>query len=267
MSAEMATALSFTAAALKFSAVPAAAFELLSAQRRTAIEAWLLGKLPRLVWTFLVTLLVLYVSVALLVKLGPYVLLIVFLFGGLVSLAVAVQLGPEKYAALYALYAVLVVAVLVAAVLEKWVLPEAWILALGYPFEAVSAWASANPYVDYLLPDYRVQAFLDHFRSVFRRIEDWLWDWLAFLSGTYFFLARGVMVVMIAAIQLLLGLGIAIGALLVLGVPPYLFMKFSDQVRQRLNIDKDRIPVGAFFFWATGETIEFGMKVHDTFWR
>lgn len=57
------------------------------------------------------------------------------------------------------------------------------------------------------------------------------------------------------------------GAIVAVGGPLYLFMKFSDYTRLKLNIDKDRIPVGAFFFWATGETIEFGLKAYQALWK
>jgi hypothetical protein len=267
MPCEDALVLAFVAAALKFTAVPAAAFELLSAQRRTAIEAWLFGKLPKLVATFMATLFMLFISVALLVKAGPYLLLIYFLFYGVISLAILLYWDAEKFLAYHVVGIVLSIAITVAAALEKWVIPEAWVVAMGHPFEVVSEWANTSPFIDWFLPDYSVQAFRENFRGVFHRIEEWLWDWLAFLYGAYFFLTRGAMLLMIALIQLLLVVGIVVGVIVVLAIPPSLFMKFSDCVRQKLHIDKDRIPVGAFFFWATGETIEFGMRAQETFWK
>ena len=42
-------------------------------------------------------------------------------------------------------------------------------------------------------------------------------------------------------------------------------MKFSDYTRLKFGIDKDRIPVGAFVFWAMGETIEIGLKAYGAF--
>ncbi|OUL99992.1 hypothetical protein A8M77_23470 [Variovorax sp. JS1663] len=259
--------LEFIAALLKFSAVPAAAFELMSKERRARTESWLVGRLPKLIKAFLVTLVVLNVCVALLVKAGPYLFLLFFLFGGLISTVMMLSLKEDQLFAYLATVFAFIVAGMVAAALEKWVIPEAWIVTMGRPFEAVSAWANTNPYVDWLLPDYSGQAFLENFRSFFSSLEHWLWSWLAFVWSTYFFFARGVMVLMVALIQLLLAVGVVAGAIVAVGGPLYLFMKFSDYTRLKLDIDKDRIPVGAFFFWATGETIEFGLKAYVALWK
>ena len=252
----------FIAALLKFSAVPAAAFELMSKERRATTESWLVGSLPKLIKAFLVTLVVLNVCVALLVKAGPYVFLFFFVFGGLISGVVMLTLKPEQLFAYQVAAFAFLTGGMIAAALEKWVIQEAWIVTMGRPFEAVSAWANTNPYVDWLVPDYSGQAFLENFRSFFSSLEHWLWSWLAFAWGAYFFFARGVMVLMVALIQLLLAVGVVAGAFVAVGGPLYLFMKFSDYTRLKLKIDKDRIPVGAFFFWATGETIEFGLKAY-----
>lgn len=260
-------ALAFVAATLKFSAVPAAAFELLSMQRRTAIEEWLLGKLPQLVKAVIVTSAVLYVSVVLLVKAGPYMLITLLLFNRVIAWIALWVFDFEGSATFMVTVFAFVMLSLIAAVFEKWFLPEAWILSLGYPFEAVSAWANSIAWADWLLPDYSGREFLDNYRKVFQGVEEWMWEWTAFLYGSYFFLARGAMVLMVALIQVLLVAGIVFGTVTALAIPPYLFMKFSDLVRQRLHIEKDRIPVGAFFFWAAGETIEYGLKAHETFWN
>jgi hypothetical protein len=259
--------LAYVAAALKFSAVPAAAFELLTKERREAIETWLVGKLPRLIRNFSITVIVLYVCVALLVKAGPYLILIVFLFGNLISFLVLGYVNEKHVAAYYGALWALSIATLIAAILEKWVIPEAWIVAIGYPFETVSNWANTHPYVDWFLPDYSGEKFLEDFRHVFRAIEDWLWSWLAFLSALYFFYARGAMLLMVVMIQLLLLLGVVFGTLIVLGLPVYAFIKLSDYFKHRLRIDKDRIPLLALVFWAIGETIEFAMKTQELFWR
>jgi hypothetical protein len=260
--------LAYVAAALKFSAVPAAAFELLTKERRAAIETWLVGKLPRLIRSFSITLVVLYVCVALLVKAGPYLVVVYIFFGNLISPVVLSRLNEIRHiAAFYSAIIVLSIAILIAAILEKWVIPETWIVAIGYPFETVSNWANAHPYVDWFLPDYSAQKFLEDFRHVFRAIEDWLWSWLAFLNAFYFFFARGAMLLTVVVIQLLLLLGASFGVLIVLGFPVYAFIKLSDYFKRRMRIDKDRIPLLALIFWAFGETIEFAMKTQEFFWR
>lgn len=267
MSTQDALVLAYVAAALKFSAVPAAAFELLGKARREALESWLVLRLPRWIVTFSITLLVLYASAALLVKAGPYLLLVFYVASRLIALLVGLSADPKKAVDYQLTMLVISIAVMIAAALEKWVIPEAWIVAAGYPFETVSTWANAHPLLDWLLPDYSAQGFLDDFRRVFDRIENWLWGWLAFLNWGYFFFARGVMLLMVVAIPLLLALGIVLGALVLLGLPVYGFVKLSDLARQALRIDKERIPLGALIFWATGETIEFAMKTQEMFWK
>lgn len=267
MSPQDALVIAYVAAALKFSAVPAAAFELLGKARREAMEAWLVLRLPRWISGFSLTLLVLYVAVALLVKAGPYLVLLFFIGGRLLGFLMAMSLNQKDIEGFSMLMFLVVLAVLAFAVLEKWVIPEAWIVAAGLPFETVSRWANAHPVLDWLLPDYVGRDFLDDFRRVFHRLENWLWSWLAVLGWGYFFFARGMMLLMVVLIQLLLGAGVVLGVLIVLGLPLALFVKFSDLARRLLRIDKERIPLGALIFWATGETIEFAMKTQEMFWR
>jgi hypothetical protein len=267
MSTQEAFALAYVAAALKFCAVPAAAFELLGKARREALESWLVVRLPQWIGALSITLLVLYVSVALLVKAGPYLVLVFFLGGRLIGWFVFASLDQKQAHAFQMSMFVFSIAVTVAAVVEKWVIPEAWIVAAGYPFETVSTLANSDPLLDWLLPDYSGQGFLDEFRRVFDAVENWLWSWLAVLGWGYFFFARGVMLLMVVLIQLLLALGVVLVALIVLGFPLYAFVKLSDVARMALRIDKERIPLGALILWATGETIEFALKTHEMFWK
>jgi hypothetical protein len=250
--------LNYLAAALKFSAVPAAAFELIPEECRDAIESWLVEKLPKLIKSFSIIFLFLYVCVLLLAKFGPYLLLFFLFFRGTDWLILLVSDG--KLTRMIGYSFIFFFGILVAAIFEKWILPESWVLAIAYPFEVFSVWANGNPYVDWILPDYSGSGFLEHFRQVFLALENWLWNWLAFLSWIYFFLGRGFMLFMVVFIQILFFLGIIIAALLAIWLPLCLFIQFSDFVKHTLRIVKGRIPVGAFTLWAIGETLEFGLK-------
>lgn len=73
------------------------------------------------------------------------------------------------------------------------------------------------------------------------------------------------MLLMVVLIQIFFFLGVILGLLLILGLPVHLFIKFSDYVKRILQIEKDRIPVGAFILWATGEILEFGLKTLEQF--
>lgn len=257
----------YLAAVLKFSSVPTGAFELVGEERRDAIESWLVDKLPELIKSFGVTLLVLYVCVFLLVNIGPYLVLFYIVFGRFITWRIFLAMGEDDIASWAVFDIALSLGILVAAILEKWILPDSWVLAIAYPFEAFSVWANGIPYVDWVLPDYSGKGFLEHFRRVFLAIEDWLWNWLAFLNWGYFFIARGFMLLTVIVIQILFFLGVILGLAFALGLPVHLFIQFSDFVKRRLGIAKGPIPVGAVILWATGESLEFGLKTLERFQR
>src|SRR5688572_12223918 len=59
---------------------------------------------------------------------------------------------------------------------------------------------------------------------------------------SYFFLARGFMLLMVVLIQILFSLGVIFALPLALGLPLYLFIQFSDFAKRTLRIAKGRIP-------------------------
>ena len=66
-------------------------------------------------------------------------------------------------------------------------------------------------------------------------------------------------------IQILFFLSVMLGLALALGLPTQLFIQFSDFVKRKLQTPKGSIPVGAFMLWASGETLEFGLKTLERF--
>ena len=252
----------FAAAFLKYLAVPAAAIELLHPKRRDAIEAWLEDKLPKIVKGTAITLFVLYLAVLLLVSLGPWLVLILFFLGRPINWIIIRALQDEDAGLGCAVGgAVASILILIVAALEKWVIPEDWILALAYPYEAFSVWANGHWLVDWLLPDFTARGFLDHYRDVFVRTEEWLWDWVAFFYTLYFFFARGFMVVMVAGIQLTFFASIVFSCILIPLAPLHFIMKLSEYIKERLKSQvSGRLPIVAFLVFATGETLDFAIE-------
>ena len=256
--------LNYLAAVLKFFAVPAAVFELIAKEYRDRIESWLVEKLPKLLKSFGITFVILYILVVLLVKLGPFLVILYLLFINLITKIITdiitSETGWNPIGTALVIGCGLFLGFIVAAIFEKWILPESWILTIAYPFEAFSVWANSNSYVDLVLPDYSGERFLEYYRQVFLAIENFLWSWLAIVYRIYFFLARGLMLLMVILIQISFFLSTLFLLLFSFWLPLFLFIRFSDFVKRTFRIARDRIPVGAFILWATGETLEFILK-------
>lgn len=248
---------------LRLVAVPAAAIEFLDSQRREAIESWLAGTLPKVVKGTALALALVYVMVLLLVSLGPWLVLSFLFFGKLINLVVMKTIGGDSAQLGCAAVAfVLSVVTVIAAVLEKWVIPESWVLSLAYPYETFSVWANGHWLVDWLLPDFTAAGFLAHYREVVEAAEDWLWDWLAFVYGLYFFVARGIMLVMIGAIQLALFASIALAAVLVPLTPLHFVMKLSEYLKRRLRFAiPGRLPVIGLLVVMIAELTDFALDI------
>lgn len=248
---------------LRLVAVPAAAIEFLDAQRREAVESWLADTLPKVVRGTALALALVYVMVLLLVSVGPWLVVIFFFFGRLISFVVTRAVGGEsaQLGCAVAAFVVSFVATL-AAVLEKWVIPESWILALAYPYETFSVWANGYWLVDWLLPDFTAAGFLAHYREVVKAAEDWLWDWLAFVYGLYFFVARGIMLVMVGAIQLALFASIVLAAVMVPLTPLHFIMKLSEYLKRRLRFAiPGRLPVIGLLVVMIAELTDFALDI------
>lgn len=253
--------LEFAAAAIKYLAVPAAAIELLKLERREAIEAWLAETLPKLVKGIAITLVVLYVTVVLLVVAGPWLVLICLVFGRLFGPVLLAMFSEDEISGCWNLVLIFLVLVFAGA-LEKWLIPESWILTMSLPYETFSVWANQHWLVDWLLPSFTGEGFLAYYREVLKMAENWLWDTLALVYGLYFFFARGLMLILVAGIQLAFLVAIVFTAILIPLAPLHFVMLFSEAVKRRFKFETfGRLPVGAFLVWATGETLEFTVKV------
>ena len=125
---------------------------------------------------------------------------------------------------------VFAVLVFVAAALEKWLIPESWILTMSRPYEAFSVWANQHWLVDWLLPNFTAEGFLAYYREVLEMVESWLWDWLAWGWGLYFFFARGLMLVLVVGIQLAFFVSIVLIAILIPLAPLHFVMMLSEAV-------------------------------------
>lgn len=253
--------LEFAAAALKYLAVPAAAIEFLKQERREKIETWLTETLPKLVRTLSITLAFLFLTVVLLVGLGPWLVLIYAVFGKLVHYIFMLALDEDDYEGCLMIGCLLSVLSVVAAVLEKWLIPESWILSIALPYETFSGWANQHWLIDWLLPDFTGEGFLAYYREILNMAENWLWDWLAWFYQLYFFFARGLMLILVVGVQLAFFAAAIFTAILIPLTPLHFVMKFSEAVKKRFKFQSlGRLPVGAFLVWATGETLEFAVK-------
>ena len=248
---------------LKVLAVPAGVIEFLDAKRRQAIESWLSDTLPKIIKGTAITLVVLYVTVLLLVALGPWLVLIFLVFGKLITqlLMLAIDDDDARTGCMAAGF-VLSIVVVIASVLEKWAIPESWVLALAYPYETFSVWANGNWLVDWLLPDFTAQGFLRHYREVFNETEEWLWDWLAFFYSIYFFFTRGFLLVLVAFIQIAFLASIVLTGILIPLTPLHFVMKLSEYVKRRLHFQASgRLPVMGLLVLALGEGMGFAIDV------
>jgi hypothetical protein len=247
----------YLAAAIKFTAVPIGAIEFMTPASRQRLEQWLVTRLPKLLKAFAIALGLTYVMVMLLVIAGPYVAIAYFTFGGLILGQLQALDGQVQYPSLSVLVTPVIV---IAASLEKWVLPLSWVLAIGAPYEHFSTWANGFPGVDWILPDYSGPVFLKHYQDTFNSIEDWLWDWLAFVNVSYFFFSRGLMLLVIIFIQLSLFAGLTLAATLCLLLPIEIVILASDRLKNGLHIVEGQIPIAAFMLLLIGETLDFGTK-------
>jgi len=259
-------ALELVASALKYLAVPAAALEFLKLERRQAIEAWVAGTLPRLVKGMGISVVFLYVTVALLVVAGPWLVLLYFVFGRAVwqfaAFAVASDDKPDAATGCVATGCLFSVVVFTGSVLEKWLMPESWVVAMAIPYERFSVWANQHWLIDWVLPDFTTEGYLANYRRVLEMAEAWLWDWLAWIYQLYFFFARGLMLVLVGAIQLAFFASIVLAVILVPLAPLHAVMYFSEAVKRKMKFEAmGRVPVGAFLVWGTGETLEFVVRV------
>jgi hypothetical protein len=250
--------LQYLAATIQFSAVPIGALEFMTPESRQRLESWLVTQLPKLLKSLLLVLALLYITVFLLVKVGPYVAIAYLLFGGLIATAVSLSSDNPMNGAILGWALGLVI--LIAAALEAWVLPASWVLAIASPFELFSTWANSFGLVDWLLPDYSASAFLKNYQDTFNRLENWLWSWLRYFYFGYFFFSRGLMLIAVIVIQLALVAGGALIVSLCLAIPVYLFIWISDRLKQRLHIAEGRIPIAAFVLFVIGETLDFGIQ-------
>ena len=252
---------------LQYLAVPAAALEFLKLDHREAVERWLGDALPKLVRSLAASVVLLYVAVLALVIAGPWLVLMYMIFGKVMYYAISHEVEAESGdgeppGGCMMLNCSFWVLVFFAAVLEKWLIPESWIVSLSRPFEAFSMWANQFAPIAWLFPEFAAQEFLAYFREVFTLVEGWLWDWLAWLYGFYFFLTRGLMVVLAAAVQIFFLLATAVALGLVVLFPLHMIMMLSEKVKRRLQLQAfGRLPIAAFLVWATGETIEFSLRL------
>jgi hypothetical protein len=240
---------------LKYFAVPAAAFEFLSDEKKTQLERWMLKKLP----SFLLYAVGFFFGISLVITILAHGS--IFLVAGLVIIAVVGSLFSEtisdyRFGVLFA--------ALFFAVIQQWILPESWTIALAYPLEFICDIFQKVPVINSFLPDYDAEQFVTSYQSFFDKYNYDFGSWW-YVFKVYMFATKGLLLMIILLLDILAISFVCLIVFLVLLVPLNAVIKFSDFIKRLLKIREKAIPIGAFIIWSLGETIAIIVNTYKLF--
>lgn len=282
----------FAANCLKFTAVPAGLFEMLHINTRTRIDAAIErgAKLGRRVSGIATVLVVAAVLVALLVGWSVYLacaILIAFLIVGYIAMIVQPQRPTRIFALVITLLVVLVACILVGKGALWWfeggMTPSKYSPYLWIEKQLMSAMGVTW---SFYTPDQNFADLLTRRTDLYIRVfgdEDtnqWSLSYILnlgqYLSFDYYWASYQLLFTHIAA-----GLFVAVFIILNLGtiivvasLPVWAISELIHRLYEMLNALKvrvalqprTRIPIGAAILWSLGETISFGISIHEAFW-
>jgi hypothetical protein len=249
------TILLYIADVLKYFAVPAAAYEFLSNEKKLLLERWILKKLPYL----LLYGAVFFFGISLILTILAYGS--IFLVAGLILIAIIGSTFSETISDYR--FSVLFVALIFAAI-QEWVLPESWIIALAYPLEFICDIFQKVPVINSFLPDYDASQFVTSYQSFFDTFNVDFGGW-SYVLKIYLFATKGLLLLIILLLDILALLFVMLVIFLVFLVPMNAVVKLSDLIRRLFNIKEKAVPIGAFIVWSLGETIAFLVNTYKFF--
>ncbi|PTX62188.1 hypothetical protein C8N46_103287 [Kordia periserrulae] len=240
---------------LKYFAVPAAAFEFLSDEKKARLEQWILKKLP----SFLLYAVGFFFGISLVMTLLAYGS--IFLVAGLIVIAIVGSMFSETISDYR--FAVLFAALFFAAI-QQWILPESWTIALAYPLEFICDMFQKVPVINSFLPDYDAEQFVTSYQNFFEKFELDFIGWL-YIVKIYAFATKGLLLMIILLLDILAILFVCLIVFLVLLVPINAVVKLSDYLKKIFKINEKAVPVGAFIIWSLGETIAIIIHTYQLF--
>ncbi|MGH1383958.1 hypothetical protein [Kordia sp.] len=230
---------------LKYFAVPAAAFEFLSDEKKLQLEKWILKKLPK----FLLYAVIFFFGISLTITALAYGS--IFLVAGLIVIAIVGSAFSETISDYR--FAILLIALIFAAI-QQWILPESWTIALAYPLEFICDIFQKVPIINSFLPDYDAVQFVTSFQSFFDKMNLDFSGWI-YIVKVYAFATKGLLLMIILSLDIFAILFVCLIVFLVLLVPLNAVIKLSDFIKKIFKIKEKAIPIGAFIIWSLGETI------------
>ena len=147
------------------------------------------------------------------------------------------------------------------SVIERWVLPDSWIYALGWPIEFATGIFNDISFLESVFPEFSTKDFVIEYRDFFQPTETIEGSGFWYHAGkVYAFSKHGFKLLLILVLDLAIIASFATLAGLIFCFPFHLFIQLSKWLNHRFSLTESSVPLGAFFLWGIGETIAIGLS-------
>jgi len=265
--------LSYVADVLKFVAVPFAVMEIVSPEKRKAIEQAVITR-TKSTWRLAFYLAIpTFVGLHILVFSASHLVLLFFVFLFLYSVVqpIVVVGGKAEVAVTIGLFSACFGLLILLGALIAWLLPYAWLTAFYYPVEwGLSLLRNVNTIWAPLVPAFDARALISGYRDSVAATQAYIvsfWWVLKYSTYTYFLVSDGLVFVVLFCLQCTFFLFILAVAGLLFLAPVAVFVVFSEQLKRRFDAtDKEVLPLGALVIWSVGETLNMSVSTYKYFW-
>ncbi|MEM6685629.1 MAG: hypothetical protein AAF617_07500 [Bacteroidota bacterium] len=154
---------------------------------------------------------------------------------------------------------------LVLSVLQQWILPESWIIAMAYPLEWICDVSQKIPVINSFLPDYTASEFVTSYQRFFEAFNINLdqENIKIYILKIYVFATKGILILIILLLDILAVVFGGLAIFLMFLVPFYFIIQLSKYLTKLFKLEDKVIPIGAFMIWSTGEIISFYYATRD----